>query len=502
LTVVGAIACRVERPAGSERVHGRLEPRAATGAPQATAEVVWDYEVHAGGWPALALRIDARFAATAEATIDGDDAARPFVHGVEYDAQGEWRPAPRRDDGAWVTPCHADPAGCRVHYAISLGEAATRIDDVETAWAGGGLVVAPPSTWLLRPAGDPKPGARFRFRVIGEPGVRFATGVRPSPDGAADSFEAQTAAIDSVTFAVFGPFRVQVVTQGKARIEVVSAPSGLALGESGALAWVKSATDGIANYYESFPAAHTLIVIAPGYAPVTRGETLGDGGPAIVVRAASGFEAGAIRDDWVVTHELVHATLPTLGRAHAWLEEGIATYVEPIVRVRAGLLSESQYWHDLIEGIPQGLPQPGDEGLERTHTWGRTYWGGALFCLVADVRIREATGDARSFDDALRGIAGHGVDVESHWSIERFIDAGDRATGTTVLTDLYRTLALAPGTIELAKLWARLGVRPPRVRGQPVTFDDTAPLAAIRRAITRPQSPDAHPVASPSTPNP
>jgi len=128
----------------------------------------------------------------------------------------------------------------------------------------------------------------------------------------------------------------------------------------------------------------------------------------------------------------------------------------------------------------QGLPAVGDGGLDRTHTWGRTYWGGSLFCLVADVRIRERTANAHSFEDVLRALAASGADVESHWEIARVLDTGDRATGTDVLASLYGEMALAPGTVDLASLWKQLGVG---VDGDRVKFDDTAPLASVRRGI-------------------
>ena len=199
------------------------------------------------------------------------------------------------------------------------------------------------------------------------------------------------------------------------------------------------------------------------------------------MRAAPGLTPAALRDDWVVTHELLHVSLPSLGPEHAWLSEGIATYVEPVVRARTGLVTHEVYWRELVEGLPQGLPEAGDRGLERTNTWGRTYWGGALFCFVADIAIREQTRNTRSFDDALRGIVAAGADVEAHWTVERFIEVGDRATGTAALAELYRSMALAPGTIDLASLWQRLGVH---VESGKVTFDDRAPLAPIRRAMT------------------
>ncbi|MGO9836169.1 MAG: hypothetical protein ACLP1X_18365 [Polyangiaceae bacterium] len=151
--------------------------------------------------------------------------------------------------------------------------------------------------------------------------------------------------------------------------------------------------------------------------------------------------------------------------------------------MRAGVIAPEKFWGDLVEGLPQGLPQKGDEGLEQTHTWGRTYWGGALFCLVADVAIRERTSGARSLDDVVSAAVSPGADVETQWDIERLIGVGDRATGTTVLRDLYGTMGLAPGSVDLPGLWSRLGVRS---SGGAVAFDDAAPLAWVRRGITGP----------------
>jgi hypothetical protein len=431
------------------------------------------------------LRVEATLASASAGAVAVDDDVMPFVHDVEYAAGSAWLPA-AAGNGGWLTPCHA--AGCRLRYRVALGAAAASIRDVETAWAAGGLVVAPPSAWLLRPAGagdGVDDAARFRFHVSTD-GGGFATGVHPAAGGAPDTYEAPANAIDSVSFAVFGAFHGARVAAGGARLDVAIAPQGLSVADADAARWVETAAGALGAYYGRFPVGRTLVVVAPGGGPVTRGETLGDGGPAIVVRAASAFTGASIADDWVLTHELVHVTLPTLGRAHAWLEEGIATYVEPIARARAGLVPPVRFWRDLVEGLPQGLPGAGDEGLERTHTWGRTYWGGALFCFVADIRIRERTGGARSFDDALRGVIAAGDDVESRWDVARFVDTGDRATGTTVLAELYRELALAPGRTDLAALWTRLGVRVAGGPGAPslVGFDDSAPLAAARHAIT------------------
>jgi predicted metalloprotease with PDZ domain len=177
---------------------------------------------------------------------------------------------------------------------------------------------------------------------------------------------------------------------------------------------------------------------------------------------------------------MIHTALPNVGRSHHWLEEGLATYVEPIVRARAGLVTPVDVWRDWLSGMPNGLPAPGDEGLDRTHTWGRTYWGGALFCLEADVAIRERTGNRRSLRDALRAIVARGGNISVDWSVERILDVGDAATGVTVLREKYERMATRPGGVDLTRLWLGLGVKDDRGT---VDFDDAAPLAAIRRAM-------------------
>jgi predicted metalloprotease with PDZ domain len=201
----------------------------------------------------------------------------------------------------------------------------------------------------------------------------------------------------------------------------------------------------------------------------------------VFVRASDLVNPKTTRDDWVVTHELFHVNFPDLGREHAWLSEGLATYLEPVARARVGLVDDDKFWRDLVQGLPQGLPQAGDRGLENTHTWGRTYWGGALYCLVADVTIRERTGNTRSLDDVIRAIGKTGETDDIHWSTHQFLEAGRDATGTSVLSELFAQLADQPGTVSLSELFARLGVT---VHGESVVFDDAAPLARIRRAIT------------------
>src|SRR5262249_18182817 len=139
---------------------------------------------------------------------------------------------------------------------------------------------------------------------------------------------------------------------------------------------------------------------------------------------------------------------------------------------------------DLVRDMPKGQPEDGDRGLDHTHTWGRTYWGGALFCLVADVEIRKKTSNRKGLQDALRAILNKGGDITEDWPIENAMKAGDEAVGVSVLLPLYQDWKDNPVRVDLAALWTDLGI----VSSGPLHYSEKAASANIRRAITAPQA--------------
>jgi predicted metalloprotease with PDZ domain len=133
--------------------------------------------------------------------------------------------------------------------------------------------------------------------------------------------------------------------------------------------------------------------------------------------------------------------------------------------------------------MPKGLPAASDRGLDNTPTWGRTYWGGAIFWLLADVRIRGRTHNRLGVNDALRAINRSSGGIGANWSVDKVVAVGDGATGTNELTRLYAEMKSTPVMTDLQDLFINLGVR---AHGGKIDFDDNAPLADIRRGITAP----------------
>jgi hypothetical protein len=246
------------------------------------------------------------------------------------------------------------------------------------------------------------------------------------------------------------------------------------------LQWVETSARGVARYFGRYPVPRSRIVIRAGRGrPVGPGTTFGGAVPRTRIAVNPDATDLDLQDDWVLTHEMTHLAFPDLTTDDAWAEEGLATYVEPLARMRAGTESEAAMWKELMQGLPKGQPRQGDPGLHGTQAWGRTYWGGAQFWLLADVELRQKTIDRRGLDDALRAVLDAGGDIRAKWTLSRTLAVADRALGVTVLADLYRRLGSKAETVDLQELWRTLGVR----RGGPRGYDDAAPLAWVRRAI-------------------
>jgi predicted metalloprotease with PDZ domain len=195
-----------------------------------------------------------------------------------------------------------------------------------------------------------------------------------------------------------------------------------------------------------------------------------------------------VHDEWVVVHELFHLGTPSfVGEGH-WLEEGLATYYEPIARARAGWMTEAALWSHFAREMPRGLRAPGDPtDLEDRDDIDATYWGGALFAFAADVGIRSASGGARSLDDVLRAVLAREGDATHASRVAAFLRDGDAAVASHALSSVYGSWAVRGENPDLDALWAKLGVEGvDAVRAgsrSEVLLRDDAPWASVRKGI-------------------
>jgi hypothetical protein len=283
-----------------------------------------------------------------------------------------------------------------------------------------------------------------------------------------------TKAADVTSTLMIGSSRIDVTIQSS---DTPNAP----LSQPDVMKWVQFAAESVATYYQRFPVPHlTLRIVSFDGSGIRHGMTWGRDGGLIVIHAGNKTSPGEFAEDWMLTHEMIHLAFPSMADEHHWIEEGLSVYVEPIARIRAGHWTAQQMWSDLVRDMPKGEPQAGDAGMDHTHTWGRTYWGGALFGFVVDVQIRKQTNNKKGLEDALRGILNAGGNINEDWPIEKAFQIGDKAAGVDVLQKLYAEWKDTPMHVDLDAMWKQLGVE---VSGGSVVLKEDAPMSAVRRAI-------------------
>ena len=269
------------------------------------------------------------------------------------------------------------------------------------------------------------------------------------------------------------------------RINVVFADDAPGLDRERVLRWVQKSARAMSTYFGTYPIrAYGLLIVSTTGDRIGHATTYGYHGSATRIDVGVDADERAFAEDWVLVHEMIHTALPDLPRRALWVQEGSATWIEPIARAQAGDLSVSEVWREAIDGMPKGVPPLGSGGLDGTHEWGRLYWGGATFWLEAEIAIYRQSGGRFLLCDALRAVnresGGNSVD----WSPEKMMAVGDTATGTTALTNLYQKFSSRAFDGRLADLFERLGVATDSSGG--IRFDQGAELATLTRLITLP----------------
>jgi hypothetical protein len=247
------------------------------------------------------------------------------------------------------------------------------------------------------------------------------------------------------------------------------------------LAFVVASSQTVSGYYRGFPVPRLRLAVTSMGGRRVSGSTWPGDPPVVQLSVGLQADRAAYDADWVLVHELVHTAFPHVDRRHHWIEEGLATYVEPWARVAAGRLAPERAWYEFARDLPQGQPDASGLGLDRDGSWAATYWGGALYCFVADLEIRERTGGRFGLRDALVAIArAGGIGGGEVHDLAKVLAVGDAAVGVPVLTETWRAMAVQRKPVDLQRIWTELGVE---LRDGTARLVTTAPKAAVREAI-------------------
>lgn len=397
-------------------------------------------------------------------------------------------------DGHFELP----PNSKRATYRIDLRAVARAHADIDVAYEAEGEAglawIAAVSTWILRP--HPL-GSETEISIgISIPaGMQFATGMRK----AGNRYELLAREIRFATYGVFGTFARETMRLpgplsleagaggvDAASLRLITLPGGLATTSEERSQWMQETATAISAFWHGFPVSDVMVVLVPtpGHAGVAHGKVVAAGGPSVAIHIGALARAPDLYADWILVHELFHLGFPSFSGEGKWLDEGLATYFEPIIRARAGWHSPHAVWSEFERDMSQGLTAVEATGVEKATSFQGIYWGGAILALMADVRTRQRTAGAVGLEDGLRAVLAAGGNASRLWKLDRAIDVIDARLGEPTLRKLADAHSFAGKPVDLPRLWTELGVR--KQAGE-VVFDEAAALAGVRQTIIHPR---------------
>ena len=442
----------------------------------------WLYEVDV---PASGTRIvvQATFERARTPTLVIPRGRGAWIESVAARGRGGVYRSVERRGADWFEPTCEER--CTIRYTVNLDELARSCgDEVDCARRVGSAVLSPSMAWLLHPS--PRSDVPVEVRVRAEEPARFATGMSAMGQRAS-AYAFRSFDLDEGSFTAFGPMRrTRLELPGRrgtdARLDVVLLGDvRYAMSDDAIVSWVSDAAHATASLFGRFPVDHATVFIVPsrGEDEVVFGKVLSLAGASVVMLLGDRMESRARHDDWVLVHELIHLGFPTFRGEGRWLGEGLATYLEPLARARAGWIREEEVFRQFAQSMARASAPGGPSvGLASRTDVDGIYWGGALFSLLTDVRIRQETRGEKSLEDVMRAILELGGDATRVWTVNEIVTLADRVTGTHVMTEMYERHALHAERMDSDALMSALGV----VEGHE-QLDDSRELSWIRKGL-------------------
>ncbi len=366
-------------------------------------------------------------------------------------------------------------------YRVDLAAMTASARRLGEAFRIGNSVIVNGGTWLPYPDTiDGRPVA-LEVTVTVAPGMSMASAMADAEGRI--RIDADT--LFAAGYTVFGRLRrhslpFATVDGEPGQVLVVFLDGTFTLGDAALLTWVRQSVTATVNFWGGLSEPLVLLAVLPrsGRYGVLFGRVMRGGGLSVALMVGERVDARALAEDWVLVHEFVHVGHPHI-KGDPWFAEGLATYLEPIIRARMGRLGPAQVWAGFRRRLPQGATVMAATGLAGGGFVG-TYWGGALWMLLADVGLRQATAGRAGLEHCLRAVRQDGGAARRVISVGEMIAACDRALGVDVMTRLYARHAGSVHPVALGRLWQDLGVRPVDAM---TVLDDGAPLAWLRRSI-------------------
>jgi len=306
-------------------------------------------------------------------------------------------------------------------------------------------------------------------------------------------------ALDETAFtftghALFGSFSQRELALPSATMSV-STPGDFSEGQLALIArWLESAGRMVSLVSGRFPISRAQVIVLPTTAAQFSfrfGHTGRSGGASILLFVPSEIAAEDLSDDWIAVHEFSHLLHPFVRREDAWLSEGLATYLQEVLRVRAGTLRADAAWRRLYTGAALGRRtraglRAESERMRYARNYQRVYWAGAAVALMADVELRRRSDGHKSLDTALAALSESADFMRTPASAGSLLAALDEASGGRAFQDSAQRYLSGEELPDLTELYVQLGlIDAAQPAGAEIALraHADAPLAWIREAI-------------------
>jgi len=447
------------------------------------AEVIHDYTVTVDD-NLRNLHVEARFSEPiSSVTARARDAGQLLSNVQDCDSNKRLRMRNRR----MMLPT----GGIRcINYTVDLARAA-REERRNLSLSDDNILVSP-SRWMWRPELSDDTTIRVRFKL--PESVQVAVPWQPVP-GAHNEYLLGASPESANAPSLFGAFTSTEIDVPGATLRVSVPQSEPALDEKLILKWLRATATDVTLTYGRFPNPSPHIIVMPigksrwsSNSAVPFGRVIRDGGEVVELFVNPNKPIDDFLNDWTATHEFSHLMLPYVSSRHKWISEGFAQYYQNILLARSGAYSQEMAWEKIHAGLERGSASRPELSPNEAASQGvrgarmKVYWTGAAIALMADMQIRERSGNRESLDDVLERLQTCCLPSERVWNGPELFSKLDSLLHEPVFMPLYKRHADTLGFPDTTEAFERLGVE---VRKGRASFQRNAELADLRVSMMR-----------------
>lgn len=234
--------------------------------------------------------------------------------------------------------------------------------------------------------------------------------------------------------------------------------------------WLEQNASAVTTLYGEFPIPRAVVTVQKSRRanePVPWGQVLRKHTEGVLFHVNPKFSRADFIGDWTAAHEFSHLFIPFPGNQDSWFSEGLATYLQNTLRVRAGMLTEQQGWQKLYDGLRRGQRDTKMQAMPlvelspkmwESRSYQRVYWSGVCYFLQSEIDLFKVTAGRHSLDSVLRDFNRCCRFEKQNWNAPALARKFDEISGTEVFSRNLRHMLKTHALPEVKPLFAALGL--------------------------------------------